>query len=101
MQEIWNAEPLMQRRRSFQQGELPEACQGQLCLVALDKSLSRDVKKRRDLLVAKQERERCLPVVGQLSRRFLEVVGALSKKMGVHIKKLNSDWGSFSERKSH
>lgn len=39
MQEIWNAEPLVQLRRSFQQGELPEACQGQLCPVALGKGL--------------------------------------------------------------
>ena len=39
MQEIWNAEPLIQLRRSFQQGELPQACQRQLCPVVLGTSL--------------------------------------------------------------
>jgi MoaA/NifB/PqqE/SkfB family radical SAM enzyme len=39
MKEIWNAEPLIQIRRSFQQGELPEACREQLCSVALGKEL--------------------------------------------------------------
>ena len=35
MQEIWNAPELVEIRRSFQRGELPEPCQGQLCPVAL------------------------------------------------------------------
>jgi MoaA/NifB/PqqE/SkfB family radical SAM enzyme len=35
LQEIWNAEALVQLRRSFQQGELPAACQNQLCPVVL------------------------------------------------------------------
>lgn len=36
IQDIWNAEPLVQIRRSFARGELPQGCQGQLCPVALD-----------------------------------------------------------------
>jgi len=35
MHEIWNAPELVEIRRSFQRGELPEPCQGQLCPVAL------------------------------------------------------------------
>jgi len=35
--EIWNAEPLVAIRSSFQKGKLPKPCQGQLCPVALDK----------------------------------------------------------------
>jgi len=35
MQEIWNAPELVELRRSFQRGELPEPCKGQLCPVAL------------------------------------------------------------------
>ena len=30
MQEIWNAPELVEIRESFQRGELPEPCQGQL-----------------------------------------------------------------------
>jgi len=35
MQEVWNSEELIQLRRSFSKGELPTACRGQLCPVAL------------------------------------------------------------------
>jgi MoaA/NifB/PqqE/SkfB family radical SAM enzyme len=35
IREIWNAEPLVQLRRAFRHGELPKACQNQLCPVAL------------------------------------------------------------------
>lgn len=35
MQEIWNAPELVEIRESFQRGELPEPCQGQICPVAL------------------------------------------------------------------
>jgi radical SAM protein with 4Fe4S-binding SPASM domain len=35
MQEIWNAPELLEIRASFQRGELPEPCQGQVCPVAL------------------------------------------------------------------
>lgn len=35
MQEIWNAPELVEIRESFERGELPEPCQGQLCPVAL------------------------------------------------------------------
>jgi radical SAM protein with 4Fe4S-binding SPASM domain len=34
MQEIWNCEELVELRRSFSQGILPEPCQGQVCPVA-------------------------------------------------------------------
>jgi radical SAM protein with 4Fe4S-binding SPASM domain len=37
MQEIWNAPELVEIRRSFQRGELPEPCQGEQCPVALGK----------------------------------------------------------------
>jgi hypothetical protein len=39
IQELWNAEPLVQIRRSFKKGRLPKVCQGQLCPVALDNKL--------------------------------------------------------------
>jgi MoaA/NifB/PqqE/SkfB family radical SAM enzyme len=35
MHEIWNAPELVEIRETFQRGELPEPCQGQLCPVAL------------------------------------------------------------------
>jgi radical SAM protein with 4Fe4S-binding SPASM domain len=35
MQEIWNAPELVEIRESFQRGELPEPCQGQICPPAL------------------------------------------------------------------
>lgn len=35
MQEIWNAPELLEIRESFQRGELPKPCQGQICPVAL------------------------------------------------------------------
>jgi hypothetical protein len=35
LEEVWNAEPLVQIRRSFAKGELPDACRGQLCPPAL------------------------------------------------------------------
>ena len=35
IQEVWNAEPLVQLRRSFSEGLLPEPCRGQLCPVAV------------------------------------------------------------------
>jgi hypothetical protein len=35
IQEVWNAEPLVQIRRSFSEGELPDLCKGQLCPVAI------------------------------------------------------------------
>jgi hypothetical protein len=37
--EIWNAEPLVAIRSSFQKGKLPKPCHGQLCPVALDQKL--------------------------------------------------------------
>jgi MoaA/NifB/PqqE/SkfB family radical SAM enzyme len=41
IQEVWNAEPLVQLRRSFSAGELPEACRGQLCPPALGQGMPR------------------------------------------------------------
>ena len=41
IQDVWNAEPLVQLRRSFSAGELPEACRGQLCPPALGQGLPR------------------------------------------------------------
>lgn len=44
IQEVWNAEPLVQLRRSFSEGILPEPCMGQLCPVAVganDEQLSK------------------------------------------------------------
>ena len=38
IQEVWNAEPLVQLRRSFSEGALPEPCRGQLCPVAVGTS---------------------------------------------------------------
>ena len=35
IQEVWNAEPLVELRRSFSEGVLPEPCRGQLCPVAV------------------------------------------------------------------
>jgi MoaA/NifB/PqqE/SkfB family radical SAM enzyme len=35
MHEIWNAPELVEIRESFERGELPEPCCGQLCSVAL------------------------------------------------------------------
>ena len=35
MQEIWNADELVELRESFGRGELPAPCQGQLCPPAL------------------------------------------------------------------
>ena len=35
MLEIWNAPEVVEIRESFQRGELPEPCRGQLCPVAL------------------------------------------------------------------
>jgi hypothetical protein len=35
LEELWNAESLVQIRRSFAKGELPEICRGQLCPPAL------------------------------------------------------------------
>jgi hypothetical protein len=35
MLEIWNAPELVEMRETFQRGELPECCQGELCPVAL------------------------------------------------------------------
>ncbi len=39
MQEIWNSEKLVQLRRSFKEGVLPEVCQNQLCPVAVGEEL--------------------------------------------------------------
>ena len=36
IQEVWNAEPLVELRRSFSEGVLPETCRGQLCPVAVE-----------------------------------------------------------------
>ena len=36
MQEIWNSEKLIELRRSFRKGELPKACQNQLCPTVVD-----------------------------------------------------------------
>ena len=33
--ELWNAEPLVEIRRSFARGELPAPCRGHLCAPAL------------------------------------------------------------------
>jgi hypothetical protein len=38
LEELWNAEPLVQIRRSFAKGELPRACRGQVCPPALGPS---------------------------------------------------------------
>ena len=35
IQEIWNAQALVQIRRSFAEGRLPKPCRGQLCSTAL------------------------------------------------------------------
>jgi MoaA/NifB/PqqE/SkfB family radical SAM enzyme len=35
MLEIWNASELVEIRETFQRGELPEVCQGQVCPVVL------------------------------------------------------------------
>jgi len=35
MLDIWNAPELIEIRETFQRGELPEVCQGELCPVAL------------------------------------------------------------------
>jgi MoaA/NifB/PqqE/SkfB family radical SAM enzyme len=35
MREIWNAPQLIELRKSFSEGVLPDVCQGQLCPVAL------------------------------------------------------------------
>ncbi len=35
MQDIWNAPELVEIRQSFQRGELPKVCEGQLCPVVL------------------------------------------------------------------
>ena len=35
MHEMWNTPELVEIREAFGRGELPEACQGQLCPVAL------------------------------------------------------------------
>ena len=35
LEELWNAAPLVEIRASFQRGQLPTACQGQLCAPAL------------------------------------------------------------------
>jgi hypothetical protein len=35
LQELWNAEPLVEIRRAFAAGTLPEPCRGQLCGPAL------------------------------------------------------------------
>ena len=40
VQEIWNAEPLVEIRRTFARGELPGYCRGQLCPVVLDQGRS-------------------------------------------------------------
>ena|ERR1044071_6874965 len=37
MQEIWNAPKLIELRKCFQQGQLPEICKPQLCPVARGK----------------------------------------------------------------
>lgn len=39
MQEIWNADELIELRRSFSRGELPKPCQGQSCPVVLGEGL--------------------------------------------------------------
>jgi MoaA/NifB/PqqE/SkfB family radical SAM enzyme len=35
LHEIWNADPLVRLRESFERGELPDPCRGQLCPVAV------------------------------------------------------------------
>jgi hypothetical protein len=35
MQEVWNAPQLIELRRAFNEGVLPEVCSGQLCPVVL------------------------------------------------------------------
>src|SRR5439155_9393529 len=40
IQDVWNAEPLVQLRRSFSEGALPEPCRGQLCPVAVGADVS-------------------------------------------------------------
>jgi MoaA/NifB/PqqE/SkfB family radical SAM enzyme len=35
MQEIWNSEALVDLRRTFREGVLPQVCHGQLCPVVL------------------------------------------------------------------
>jgi MoaA/NifB/PqqE/SkfB family radical SAM enzyme len=39
MLEVWNSQQLVQLRQSFSEGILPEVCQGQLCPVAVGKSI--------------------------------------------------------------
>ncbi len=39
IQEIWNSEKLIQMRKSFKKGELPEACKKQLCPVVVGERL--------------------------------------------------------------
>ncbi len=45
MQEIWNSEQLVELRRSFSEGRLPEPCVGQLCPEAVGKQLLRSSKQ--------------------------------------------------------
>ncbi len=39
MQEIWNSEKLIQMRKSFKKGELPEVCKNQICPVVVGEKL--------------------------------------------------------------
>ena len=41
IQEVWNADLLVELRRSFSAGELPAVCRGQLCPPALGQGLPR------------------------------------------------------------
>lgn len=41
IQDVWNAEPLVQLRRSFSAGELPDVCRGHLCPPALGQGMPR------------------------------------------------------------
>jgi MoaA/NifB/PqqE/SkfB family radical SAM enzyme len=40
LNEIWNSEKLLQLRKTFSTGDLPQVCEKQLCSVALSKSSS-------------------------------------------------------------
>jgi radical SAM protein with 4Fe4S-binding SPASM domain len=39
MQEIWNSEKIIQMRRSFKKGKLPEVCKNQVCPVVVGEKL--------------------------------------------------------------
>ncbi len=39
MQEVWNSEELIQIRKSFKKGKLPEICKNQICPVVVGKKL--------------------------------------------------------------